>query len=360
MASEHRGWLGFIPKLPGWLIAFTTFVTTLVGFIELWQRGPRLLSLVLLAVGVVAGLLGCIYLAFKRRRSDVFPAYIWQYPRIRPWALAALGIIPTTALIGLGVHFYLQSRPPAKVIIAVADFDGEEPKKYRVTEIIVEKLRSASSTYDDVEVQYLAQVITAQAGSDIARAKGNERKASIVLWGWYAVTRERVWITANLEVLRRPMGFSLIQQNQSLNVTVAALESFTVQEELSGQMSYLTLMAVGAARLDALDYDKAIALFTAALDQPPASERMVDPGDIYGYRATAYMMKGDFGRALADIDAAILRSSDVVHFHAFRGSIHQARSDHDRALKDFNQAIDSALKHPHRDEKQRLSWVWPM
>jgi tetratricopeptide (TPR) repeat protein len=349
---SDRTWLDFIPRLPGWILGCTGFVTTLVGFVELWRRGPGVVTAVLLATGVVAGSLGCAYLGFKRAPPLLGGEGAWQYPRVRPWALAGVWLLPVAALGGLGYYVYQQYRHAEKVVIVVADFDGEYPKKYRVTEIILEKLRRATEAYrDDVDVQPLSEIITTQGGSDLARVKGSERRASIVLWGWYAVTATSVRVTANFELLTKPTTFSPNQPTQSLTVAPSAIDSFTVQEDLSGQMSYLTLLSLGAARLDAQDYDKAIAFFTDAVNLVPAPEGMVDSGDIYALRGTAYIGKGDFDRALVEMDQALQRGGDRIRFYVTRGQAHLYKSDADSGLKDFDEAIDNALRNPHRDAK---------
>jgi hypothetical protein len=45
--------------------------------------------------------------------------------------LAGLVIIPLLTVGGVGYHCYQQTRPPTKVILLVADFDGPELQKYR-------------------------------------------------------------------------------------------------------------------------------------------------------------------------------------------------------------------------------------
>jgi tetratricopeptide (TPR) repeat protein len=319
--------------------------------VQLWRGAPVIVTAVLLATGVAAGFLGCAYLAFRRAPPLLGAKGLWQYPHVRPWALAGVWLLPVSALVGLGYYLYQQPRR-AEVIILVADFDGEHPRKYRVTETIIQKLRNAIDTYrDDVEVQALNEIITTQGGSELARVKGSEKRASIVLWGEYAVTATNVRVTTNFELLRKPTAYSPNQPAQTLTVTPAAFDNFKVQDDLAGQMSYVTLLSLGAARLDAREYDKAIAFFTHALKLAPAPEGMVDPGDIYALRGVAYSAKDDYDRALAEMDQALQHGGDRIGFHVTRGSIHLVKFDLDAARKDFNQAIDNALLISHRDAR---------
>ena len=144
MAHNNRNWPDLIPKLPGWITGLIAFVTAVVGFIKLWQGDTGLVTIVLLVVGAGGGTLGCAYLAFKRTPPLVEGGKgTWQYPRGRRWALAGLVIIPLLTTGVVSYHLYQQARPPDKVILLVADFDGPEPEKYRVTETVLARLRAA-------------------------------------------------------------------------------------------------------------------------------------------------------------------------------------------------------------------------
>ncbi len=93
-----------------------------------------------------------------------------------------------------------QSRPPAKNIILVADFDGPEPQNYRVTETVLTHLHAVLEPYDDVEIEALWRAITEMEGSLTARAEGEKHKAAVVIWGWHGVTAEAVPLSVHFEV----------------------------------------------------------------------------------------------------------------------------------------------------------------
>jgi hypothetical protein len=342
-----RSWLDVVPKLPTWVVGVTSFVTALVGLVERWRGGPTVVTAVLVATGVAGCLLGCVYVAFKRSPPLVGARGPWQYPRARPWALAGLAVLAAIALGASGSYVVNRYLSPQKVIILVADFDGERPRDYSVTHQILDKLRAAMEPYrDEVKILALDDVITTQGGPDLARAKGSEKGASVVLWGRYAVTRTTVRITVHFELLRPTPAFSPNQPTQVVTATPDALDGFTLQTDLSGQMSYLTLLSLGAARLDARRYDKAIDAFTDALTQGRAPEDIVDPGEIYVLRGTAYLAQGDFDRALADMNRAVQHGSDRTASHVARGLLYLSRLDHDAGFKDLTTAIESA---PPRD-----------
>jgi hypothetical protein len=343
MAYNNRNWLDLIKKLPGWITGLIAFVTTVVGFIKLVQGDTGLVTIVLLAVGVGGGTLGSAYLAFKRTPPLVEGGKgTWQYSHWRRWALAGLVIIPLLTAGGVGYHLYQQAQPPTKVILLVADFDGPEPEKYRVTETVLARLRAALEPYDDVKVVVLGQAITEEEGSAVARTEGERRKAAIVVWGWYGATAEAVPLSVHFEVLRPPEHMPELgpeAKGQVQAMAVAELESFTLQTRLSGEMAYLSLFTAGVARLAVGDWDGAIARFGDALSQTAERVPALDQGIVYSYRGLAYYYKGDYNHTIADYDQAIQFQPDFALAYNNRGVAYTDKGDYDRAIADFDQAI---------------------
>ena len=84
-----------------------------------------------------------------------------------------------------------------------------------------------------------------------------------------------------------------------------------------------------------IDYDKAIADYTKAIE--------INPSDDYAYsfRGYAWMEKGDYDKAIADFTKAIgkcrvARSKGIIY--TFRALAWKAKGDHGRAQKDMVRA----------------------
>ncbi|MFB0535167.1 MAG: tetratricopeptide repeat protein [Anaerolineae bacterium] len=352
MADNNHNRLDFIKKLPSWITGFIAFVTAVVGFVKLLQGDTGLVTMVLLGVGVGGVTLGCACLAFKRTPPLVEGGKgTWQYPRWRSYALAGLVIIPLLTVSAVGYHLYQQAQPPDKVILLVANFDGPEPEKYRVTETVLARLRAALEPYDDVKVEALGRVIkesevdkeTGKMGIAAARAKGEKRKAAIVIWGWYGVTAEAVPLSVHFEVLRSPEYMPALGPEAKGQVrikAVAELESFTLQTYLSAEMAYLSLFTVGMVRYAAQDWDGAIARLSNALSQTVEPVPALDQSTVYFYRGLAYYCKGDYDRAIADYDQTIrLQPNCDACAYNNRGNAYADKGDLDRAIADYDQAI---------------------
>lgn len=189
-----------------WL-AIGFYLTCLIGvFIRLWKNGADFTMLMLLVIFAIP-LLTCAGF------------FVWQLV----W----------------------QSIPPNKILLLVANFDGQDQKDYRLTEKFLRNLEEAVKPYPDVKVQALDKAIMPQQGSDIAHAEGKKRKATIVIWGWYGVPKD-FNVIVNFELLRPPAyfpkateGSQTIEDGQTL--AVSELNSFTLPTSLNG-MSYLTLL----------------------------------------------------------------------------------------------------------------------
>ena len=284
--------------------------------------------------------LGCAYLALKRT-----PPFVnggkgdWKYPRWRRWALVALVVIPLLIVSVVGYHFYNQAQPPTKIVILVANFDGPEPKKYRVTETVGERLSLALEKYDDVKVQYVKRAFE---NSSSARSEGEKHKATIIIWGWYGVTEEAGPLSVHFELLRPPKDMPELGPNLKGGVqtaTIAELESITLQSRLAVAMTSLSLFTVGMTRYAVQDWQGAIALFDDALWQ--TTERM--PGldwSTYFYRGNACLFRGDFDQAVADYTESIELRDDHAEVYNNRGNAYRHKGAYEKAIADYNRAIE--------------------
>ena len=290
MSQDNQKLVNWIKELPVWIKGTIGFITVVVGFVLLWRDNPNIVPPVLLGLFVVGGLLGSLYVAFKRTEPLIERGVgTWQYPYLRRWAIASCILIPLLTAAGISYYFYDKAQPPDKIIIFVADFDGPEPNKYRVTETVLSALRQALKEYDDVTLMALGKTITEQQGSDTARAEGEKQKAAIVIWGWYGVTENTVPLSVHFEILRTPQYFLKLRpeiEGAVRTIDRVELESFDMQTSLSGEMTYLSLFTVGVTRYAANDWDGAIVAFDDALEQttenvPPVS------------RSTAYFYLGN-------------------------------------------------------------------
>jgi tetratricopeptide (TPR) repeat protein len=288
------------------------------------------ISLAIIAGVMAVGVwLACVYFYFSKHESPLVPSrLIPRFPQTtRRRALLGIGAIPLAVLIGIGVVVWWMSQPPSTFVILVADFDGPNPQSYRVGELIRSGLREALATQIStgrVSVQ-AAPMITEQEGSEAARALGDpwgtRNDAGIVIWGWYGVTEERSVVFPQLEIIRKPGGLSPIEVDGQL-VDRSRMESFSIQMELSSEMTYLAGLIVGLAELNSGNYEEAERSFTLAIAE--ASQRQPPPielGVLYYYRGDTYLLRGDAERGGYDYHMGAGFDADLAEIYFLEGML---------------------------------------
>jgi tetratricopeptide (TPR) repeat protein len=343
--------------LLGWVFALLSLAADSLAVIQWLRDDVGKFTSILLAIGISSLWLGLFYVYFKKQpetsklsgdlvKRPIFPQWV------RRLALSGILAVPILTVAGVFGWKYYQSRPSNKIIVLVADFEGPDPQNYRVTETIIEQLREATKKYTDVQVSTLGQTVTAHQGSEYARTKGKEHKASIVLWGWYSKTQEKALVNVHFEILKNLQASVLRQERETLITDVAGLESFAIQTQLSHQMSYLTMLTMGMVRSEAEDWDGAIAFYNDALNQSAIPEEMIDPATIYLYRGYAYHRKDDSDHAIADCDQALKLKPDFVNALIIRMNCYERKGNRDRAIEDNSRLItlepDTARYYSHR------------
>lgn len=166
-----------------------------------------------------------------------FPAYPkWQ----RRIALVVVILIPIT-LVAWG---YYQSLPSKEIIVAIADFEGPDPQSYRVTEMLLVHLREVTKEYPEIRIVPIGRSISEKEGSSVAQDEGRKVRATLVIWGWYGKTEEKVILSGHFETLRT-LRHSFPRDKDTYTSPASDLNSFRVQEDLSTRLSYLVLTTVG-------------------------------------------------------------------------------------------------------------------
>ncbi|MFC2037942.1 hypothetical protein ACFLYD_08305 [Chloroflexota bacterium] len=231
----------------------------------------------------------------KRQRQKQISTHAYRWGRI------GLVAIPVITAAVLGVYQYQLNHPSAKLVVLVAEFDGPDPKNYRVTEAIVDKLEAALEPYqDEVEVRRLHRTITSTEGNSTAAAEGQKAKASIVIWGWYGATGTTVPLNVNFGLIGDTVqGISYCGSVDEIRTyDQSELDSFSLQVELSDELAYLTLFTVGMTRYQVRDWQGAIEHFT---DAAQYSSEWIESGpalSLHYYRGYSFLNLKDYHNAL--------------------------------------------------------------
>lgn len=257
-------------------------------------------------------------------------------PKKRRWALIIMIVIP---LIPVGC--YVASLIPSKeFIILVADFDGPDPEHYRVTEILLQELRQGLEKEKNLRIESLGEIVTERLGSGHAQKLGERRHAAMLLWGWYAANEENVLVTVHVDLLRGPKLTVLERTNKSFNGVLSELRSFKIQFKLGREMSSLTMLLLGTQEMETGDFNRAIAHLSSAISQQSNPDQIVAPESAYLLRSRAYFGAAQFGKALEDLDRALVMNANFYTAWNNRCAIHSLEGEFNEALKECNRAIE--------------------
>lgn len=235
-----------------------------------------------------------------------------------------------------------------KIIVLVANFKGiDETENSAISELILDQLREATKEYQDIEIQAMSESITAQQGRDVALTKAREKKATIVMWGWYKRSRDKFILTVHFELARDEPSLTLRGNRETQVFALPEIESFTVQTQVSKEMTYLTLLATGVARLEADDYGGAIDRFTKALHEGVLPEQMVNPSFLFLARGVSFLMNATMGAgartalqsAIADLRKAVELDPKDPRSHMMLSFAYLQNQEFDEALASANKVI---------------------
>ena len=255
--------------------------------------------------------------------------------------------------VGIGLYFLQPQLSPLCLIqqceqktktvtVLLAEFDGVDAENYRVTETILQNLQDATKNYPTVKILPLQQAISQQEGKDKARELGKNKKADIVIWGWYGKTQQKAAVSVNFEILSAAKDYIDVGkqvQGEPRNMAVASLERFEIQVNLAEELKYLTLVTLGVSAYAADDWDNAINQLTVALSVAKPNKAALDPASIYFYRGTAYGKKKEYDPAIADFNQALLLNPKSAEAFTNRGNAYNDKKEYDRAIADYNQAL---------------------
>jgi hypothetical protein len=185
-----------------------------------------------------------------------------------------------------------------QTLVLVADFeapDSRTAKRYRLAE--------AFRRYPDVRVAPLGRTITEHEGSKVARNEGERQRASVVIWGWYGVTRRSAIVSPHFEVLTSPSPFDVPFDEMSTKgslrkYSISDLERFDVQDDLSSELLYSSELTVGIVRMSRSDWNGALSHLNGAVTASKQRSRR-EKALAHFYRGAAHLMRAgtrDFSR----------------------------------------------------------------
>jgi tetratricopeptide (TPR) repeat protein len=202
----------------------------------------------------------------------------------------------------------------------------------------------------------LGEVITAtHGGRNAALDRGREHNASIVLWGWFVRSPEKILVTVNFEVMRSPHSMTISSEKGNYQAPLSTLNEFTLQGNLSNELTTIVLAATALARMDVKDYWGAVNRLNEALNKRVSPQIVMGYDDIFLYSAWAYILatSHDGPESVTKYIPQIVNSLEgFIKIHnqnaiAFQllGLAHILVGEYEKALADGRKILEVAF-HP--------------
>lgn len=333
-------------------------VTLVYNFYRLWIGDQKTVTYILAIGGFLLLIIAVIWVGFGTQMverkaiypvgtiiKEVIPRFNLLYRRIA-WVM--LGIILAYSVISIPIliqHWkdqkQLQIEREQKLIVVIAAFEGPE-EVYGLRNKIIETLNEDFSDDEEIEIMSTAEMVSVGQGSDYARQLGENSLADVVIWGWYRPTVNPN-VTIHVENLSPEQFLPIIDESVTLQpaVTLAELESFSFQQQISEETSALIFFLAGYIDLVAKKYDLAITRFDQVLANILEEPRLLDYRDnIYFYRGSAYYRIKKYSLAIQDFGQAIELNPQFALAYNNRGGSYFYLQDYPLAIQDFDRAIE--------------------
>jgi tetratricopeptide (TPR) repeat protein len=233
---------------------------------------------------------------------------------------------------------YIEPARSHEVLILVANFDGPDPLRYRLSETLISNLTRVLSD-SSIRIEGLGRAITpTNGGGSLARLEGKRLGASIVIWGWYALTPLAAPVNVNFEVLKpdsRIQGCT--EASFFRKSTVEDLQSFKLQTQISEKLAPQILLAAGIASYLADDLELSIARFSKALDVSDHNDSHLI-ALLHSFRGAAFEESGKNFQAVYDYSESVKAEPSASAYKSL-GAIYKKSGDPDLAIEYYSAAL---------------------
>ena len=178
---------------------------------------------------------------------------------------------------------------------------------YKFTDKILSELQELEAEYPDIAVQALDTAISPRSGGNATALKfGEAHKASLVIWGWYAPMKERVYTNIHFVLLRGSENPMVPQVSPNQMYPAAALDSFAVQMDVAQHVQRVALASIAGARYAKGDGRSALRILNSVVDSGQTNERGERDHVIWLYlRGTLRFQLADTTAGLTDLNKVI-------------------------------------------------------
>lgn len=222
-----------------------------------------------------------------------------------------------------------------EVLVIVTEFTGSDGQAAttRIFRALSERVKE-NELYG-IRIEWLPGI--SPKISEDAKKIGEQFDATLVIWG----TADGFGVEPRYEVISFQ---DKIKNQPDLGVIIATdLPTFSayVVNGLPNEFEYLVLFGLGQMAYFSKNYEKAVDLFTEALNID-LGERSIELNldTVYSYRGNSYYDLEDYQSSVSDFSHAIELNPLNASYYQNRAYSYEMTGDWQKALSDYNQAIE--------------------
>jgi tetratricopeptide (TPR) repeat protein len=350
-----------------------------------------IIASIIVAVILIACL---IYLFSAKKETHIING--GKIPRFHKYIrdISKIVLVIFLFAIFISAYFYYKkiSSPPHKITVLITKFEGPEPSKYRISDIIISEVKKKIQDSDKIRIISLNKEIREDQGIEYAQKLSKEYKAAIVIWGWYGTSNNMGILNIRFEDFHfdiykirdqvKNTDLSLLLYPQILTKTINSnnyifyldeLDNYDFQIELSSDVSSIVNSLLGAIYFNLRDLDQAInyfnesnkfhndnlnsnktiinhqylgQIYTLQKDYNNAIEHYTYvinklPKNEYGYyyRGFCYYKTGNIEKAKNDYDVFISLNNKQAEVYRIRGTYNLLLKQYKESLEDYRKSI---------------------
>lgn len=135
--------------------------------------------------------------------------------------------------------------PPQAATIYLANIDGPETNRYRVTDVLLSELNRLKKDHRDIQIISLERAISPQDNISGLLQGLRQRQAALLIWGWYSLTSKSVYLDLRFE-FTLPWTAELGTSEQTTQVRpLIEMETFQVPFDLAKDVRDRILLTEG-------------------------------------------------------------------------------------------------------------------
>ncbi|MGX1928824.1 tetratricopeptide repeat protein [Flagellimonas sp. 2504JD4-2] len=331
------------------------------------------INLKLVGITILLLLIGLLYFyknkkvessVSKDARVPKFPFKIRRRFYYLIWGLM-IGLICLS-----GFYLYEIYRPTTDLKIMVFKIEGPKSDEYRVSDIILNELkRNLQNTYN-VTLISVDDTLSETDGSDKAKELGEDNNASIVIWGYYALTKTKLSVKINFEDLQTKIfkfhnksditstlldSKSLLNEvnNRFFSFDINLVENLVSQKTISKYVASTISTLMGVVHYNLGNYNEAKSYFLKGTSdyQLMPNKKILD----YQYLGLTNANIGNLEKAIEYYDALIKAFPDNTIYRNARCFFYLEQKEYDKALDDLNKLIDLGSITPESFNKRAVA-----